>query len=133
MSGIGMFPLQKAVYQVLIGDAPLMGLVSGVYNFVPQAAGYPYLTIGEVLQRDWSTTTTTGAACSLTIRVFSREGGRKQTATIMDRVHALLHQGGISVEGYTAVLSRFESAETRLEDDGATYQGIMKFRVLLQG
>ncbi len=133
MSGYGQFELQKAVYQKLTGDAPLMALISAVYDQAPQDISYPYMTIGEALLRDWSTTTTTGAACSLIVRVFSREGGRKQAATIMERVHALLHRGSLAVTGHSTVLSRFEFAETRLEDDGATYQGIMRFRVLLQG
>jgi hypothetical protein len=133
MGGYGQFELQKAVYQELSQDSALMASLTGIYDFVPANAVYPYLTLGEAVLRDWSSTTTAGVAVSLTVRVFSREGGRKQAATVMDRVHALLHRGSLSVAGHNTVLCRFEAAETRLEDDGATYQGIMRFRVLLQG
>src|SRR6185369_16538932 len=101
-------------------------------DHVSDNSNYPYLTFGETSLRDWSSTTTSGSAVALTLRVFSRESGRKECAAIMERLYELLHRCTLTVTGYTAVLVRFESSDTRLEDDGATCQGIMRFRILLQ-
>lgn len=132
MSLYGQTELQKALYAKLTADATLMALITGVYDAVPTNTAFPYIVLGEAAVRDWSSTTTTGGAYSLTFRIFSRDGGKKQVLAIMERVHGLLHMGALSVTGHTSVSMRYESSETRLEDDGITTQGIMRVRVLLQ-
>src|SRR5690349_18507109 len=96
-------PLQKAIYQTLTGDTTLMALVAGVYDRPPQASAYPYITLGDAEGRDWSTKTASGVEFMGTLHIWSREGGRKQALTIMERVHTLLHDANISVEGQTLV------------------------------
>ena len=127
------WPLQKAVYQALTADAALMAIVNGVYDFVPASAAYPYAVIGEMTGADRSTKTTGGMEFRFFVRVFSREGGRKQAASAMERIHAVLHHAALSVTGQTLVSLRCEGSEIRLEDDGATYQGILRFRAALEG
>lgn len=132
MSIYGHSELQKALYAKLSADSALSALIIGVYDAVPANTNFPYVVMGEALARDWSSTTTSGAAYSAALRVFSRDGGRKQALAIMERLYALLHMQTLSVSGHTAVSVRYESSETRLEDDGITYQGIMRMRILLQ-
>jgi hypothetical protein len=56
------------------------------------------------------------------LKVYAREGGRKQTAKIMDRLHAVLH------DFKTDSLSlRFDSSAISLEKDGWTFEGMMHF------
>lgn len=126
------YPLQKAIYQKLTGDSALMALVSGVFDRPPQGQSYPYITIGESSIGDWSTKTSNGTEQLLTLHIWSREGGKKQAELIAEKVHGLLHVPTMPVDGQILVLMRFISSALSLENDGATYHGIMRFRALLE-
>lgn len=124
--------LQKAVFQLLNADSTLMALVQGIHDHVPQSVVFPYISLGEAKSNDWSTKTTTGTEQRITIHVWSREGGRKEAATIMERIHTLLHESSLSVEGQTLISMRFISSTIELEKDGWTYQGSMQLHALLE-
>jgi len=125
-------PLQKTLYQILTGDSTLLAMISGVFDRPIQGTPTPYITLGEASIHDWSSKTTEGAEHQVRIHIWSREGGRKEAAAIMQRVHSLLHQASPTVEGHALVLMRFISSEIGLENDGFTYHGIMQFRALLE-
>jgi hypothetical protein len=104
MANFSHYPLQQAIYQTLAGDTTLMALISGVFDRPPEGTAFPYVTIGESAGSDWSTKTTTGMSHNVSLHIWSREGGRKQAATIMERLHTLLHQASFSVTGQTLVM-----------------------------
>lgn len=124
--------LQSAIYQYLKADSSLASLVSDIYDHVPQAAVFPYVTMGDMAAKDWSAKTFSGTEYHVRLHVWSREGGRKQAASIMGRLYSLIHQGNFAVSGNTLVLSQFISNEILLKDDGYTYEGVMHFRIILQ-
>lgn len=124
--------LQAALYSRLSGDAALMTLVTGVYDFVPADAAYPYVTLGEMSGEDASTATTAGMRFNFSLRVYSREAGRKKTAQIMERIHTLLHLVNISVSGQSLVMLRLESSDITLGNDGLTYVGSLRFRAIVE-
>ena len=132
MTNFSYYTLQQSVYQLLSGDSTLLSMVSAVYDRPPQGSAYPYVTIGESTISDWSTKTTTGTEQILTLHVWSRNGCRKEAALIMERVYNLLHQASMSVTGQTLVQIRFVSGDILLENDGYTYQGIIRFRAFLE-
>ena len=125
-------PLQEAIYQALTNDATLAAQITGVFDRVPQGTAFPYVTIGEFAGSDLSTKTTSGMRYELTTRVWSRQGGRAEAASIMERIHTLLHNAPLTVTGQTLVSMRFWGSAIILQNDGWTYQGIMKFRAVLQ-
>ena len=49
--------LLSAMRAKLVGDAALVGLVGGAYVFdaVPPATREPYVALGDIQSRDWST------------------------------------------------------------------------------
>ncbi len=132
MANFSHYSLQHAVYQQLSADSQLLTLVNAVYDRPPQGSAFPYITIGESKISDWSTKTTTGTEQVFAVHAWSRNGGRKEAATIMERVYMLLHQAGLTVTGQVLVSLRFVSSEIMLENDGFTYHGVMEFRALLQ-
>jgi len=132
MANFSHYPLQKSIYQTLTNDSTLMGLVVGVFNRPPQGTDFPYVTLGESAGSDWSTKTTTGMEQNVTLHVWSREGGRAEAASIMQRLYTLLHQVNLSVTGQTLVSIRFAASAILLENDGWTYQGVMKFQAFLE-
>ncbi|MDE3061210.1 MAG: DUF3168 domain-containing protein [Pseudomonadota bacterium] len=132
MANFSHLPLQEAVYTALTGDSTLMALITGVYDRPPEGTVFPYVTLGESVGADWSNAGTVGMEHVFSVRVWSRQGGRKEAATIMERLHTLLHEANLTVTGQTLVMMKFSASQITLENDGWTYQGIMKFQTYLQ-
>lgn len=132
MPAFSYLALQTSIYATLIGDATLMGLVEGVYDRVPDNADFPYVTIGDMQGKDWSSKTFSGCQYTIEIHVYSREGGRTEAATIMGRIYTLLHGQALSVSGQTMILMQYISGDIALETDGWSYHGHIRFNTLLQ-
>ena len=75
--------LQRGIYQTLANSSELGALLGGtrIYDDAPQAASYPFITLGQSLVRDWSTGTEDGAEHLLTLHVWSRAGGSRCTTS----------------------------------------------------
>lgn len=129
MSGFGVLAVQQAIYHKLNNDSTLSALIMGVFDRVPEGTAFPYVTVGEADCRDWSSMTTHGLECEITLGIYSRGGGRKQPLEIMERIYTLLHEGSLSISGHALVQSRFERSEVELLGDGLTYRGRMRLRL----
>lgn len=124
--------LQQAIYAALDGDAALGNMITGIFDHVPQDTGYPYVTIGEMRAKDYSTKTTQGAEIDVTVNVISRDKGSKTCLDILARIHDLLHDADLALATCTLVSIRFTSTEINRRADGLTYQGINRFRAIVQ-
>jgi len=93
MPEVASWSLQRGVYQALAGSVDLTTLLGGirVYGDAPQAAPYPFITLGQSVVRDWSTGTEDGAEHDLTLHVWSRSGGKKQVHQIIEAIRTVLH------------------------------------------
>lgn len=133
MSSAG-WELQKAVHAALTGDVALVGLLGGprVFDDVPQQSAYPYVALGSSTERDWSTSTEDGAEHVLTLHVWSRKAGRRETREIMDAVRTALHDKPLPVGGYRLINLRHEFSEARRDSDGETYHGIVRYRAVTE-
>lgn len=125
------FNVASAVYGRLTGDATLMGLVEGVYDDVPQDAAYPYIVVGEETTLNAGTKTLDGLEYTLTIHVWSRYRGLKETKQIMERIYALLHTYDLAVTGASLVNLRQEFSSTFVDADGLTRHGVIRFRAMV--
>ena len=130
MSADSSWELQQAVYGALTGDSTLMALITGVHDHLPQGAAFPYVTIAESTARAWGVVGVVGIEATLTLHVWSRVRGRKEFKQIMAEMHRILHDADLTVTGHALIWLRFDFAETILDDDGATYHGITRFRAL---
>lgn len=124
--------LQQALYTKLTADATLMALVTGVYDYVPQDAAFPYVMIGEIGISPLASAAGGGMDAAITLRALSREGGRKQAAAILERLHALLHRGTLSLSGFTLISLRFTGSDIALLADGVSHEGRLRLRALAQ-
>jgi hypothetical protein len=122
--------LQKAIYDRLTGNAALMAIVSGVFDSVPEAQAFPYITIGDDTAVDFGTHTWKGQNLTITIHSWSMARGRAQVKDIMKRVYDLLHEQLLTMQGHTMFSMRFDFEQTFLDPDGVTYHGLQRFRAL---
>jgi hypothetical protein len=133
MSTFSQLPLQTAIYNKLTADATLMALVEGIFDRPPQSSAFPYVTIGDSAAKDLSNKSAVATDHKTVLHVWSRQGGRAEAATIMDRLYQLLHQGTLTVTGHTLVIMHFTANTLTLENDGETYHGTLVLRIVLQG
>lgn len=126
--------LQQAVYAALANDAPLVALLGGarVYDVVPTRAEFPYVTFAQTAERDWSTGDEAGGEHALTLHVWSRGGGRKETLAIVAAAREVLHEAALSLAGFRLINLRHEVSEVRRDGDGETYHGIVRFRAVTE-
>jgi hypothetical protein len=119
--------LRESLFQTLKNDATLNSLVQGVFGEMPESQSYPYIVIGEMASRDWSTRTSLGFVTSVVLDCYGQEGST-QIEAINGRVHFLLTSGLVTLLDHKLVGLRVESHETALQADGVTYQGKLTFR-----
>jgi hypothetical protein len=125
MSGLALMEVQRALYTKLNSDGVLMGMVSGVHDQVPQHAALPYIELGDGAQGTVPSDDVLVTECRLRIDIWTEIGGRKTALAIMNRIHALVHLGTLSLSGYELVLLRCEQAETSLAERGQRIRGTL--------
>ncbi len=126
--------LQRSVYEALAADAALLGLLGAprIFDDVPQRSEFPYLTLGQSTVRDWSTGNDDGDEHLLTLHVWSRAEGRRETHELMSALKAALHERALALDGHRLVNLRHELSEARREPDGETYHGIVRLRAVTE-
>ena len=125
----GILELQKAVYKVLSEDSALSGLVTGVYNHVPQGTAFPYIRLENISAESRDTKTRHGYLATFSLSVYSRYRGNKEALEIMQEVRRLLSNARLPMEnGWKMIGVRFLSLDIDEEGDGLTYAGTMVFR-----
>lgn len=134
MAASAAWALQKGIYQTLANDPGVTGLLGGanIYDDVPRTASYPYLTLGQSVARDWSTGSEDGMEHIVTLHVWSRAGGKKETQEILGKVQDVLHDLPIALADHHLVNLRQEFSEARQDPDGETYHGIVRYRAVTE-
>jgi hypothetical protein len=103
-----------------------------VYDHAPQSEPYPFITLGQSAVRDWSTGTEDGAEHNLTLHVWSRSGGKKQVQEIIETIKDVLHDQPLMLSDHHLVNLRHEFSEARLDPDGDTFHGIVRYRAVTE-
>lgn len=126
--------LQEAVFAMLAGDAALAALLGGarVYDGAPRNAEAPYVHLGEMNARDWSTATEAGAEIALEVVAWSREPGRAETLAIAERVRALLHDAALTLVGWRLVNLRHVATETARVAKPQGRRATVRFRAVVE-
>jgi hypothetical protein len=126
--------LQQSIHAAVSSDATLLGLLGAprIYDDVPQRSDFPYLTLGQSTLRDWSTGGEEGDEHLLTLHVWSRANGRKETHEIMSALRSALHDRALALSGHRLVNLRHEFSDARREPDGETYHGVVRLRAVTE-
>lgn len=125
------FKLQKAVYDALVGDSALSGMITGVYDDVPEGTGFPYVVIGDDTAINIGSKTVDALEHTLTLHVWSQYRGRKEVKEIMSRVYEVLHDYSLTMTNSVLVNLRQEFETTLVDGDGITRHGVMRFRAVV--
>jgi hypothetical protein len=134
MAEVASWSLQRGVYQALADSVDLTTLLGGVrvYDDAPQAAPYPFITLGQSVVRDWTTGTDDGAEHDLTLHVWSRSGGKNHVHKIIEAIRAVLHDRPLTLADHYLVNLRHQLSEARFDPDGDTFHGIVRYRAVTE-
>lgn len=126
--------IKKGIYDVLIADITLMGLVTGVFDKVPKTQEYPYIELGQGIETKFNTFDRQGRNAQIFVNIYSQYEGFKEALEILDRVVELLDYTSISLTIHDLVYIRYESGETNLivKDEGDTKHVMGQFNVIVQ-
>jgi len=125
-------PIQKAVYDVLAGDATLGGLVSGVFDEVPEGTAYPYVVIGEALEVPAGSHDRFGRETVLTLHVWTDTRGFSRATQITSRIVALLDHQPLTIAGHHHVATRYEFAQQLRDTEPHLRHVPIRFRVITE-
>lgn len=98
-----LWPLQQAVYAKLTGHAPLMALVTGVYDEVPEAVAHPYVSLGSITENVSDAHNQRGLDAAVVLHVWSKYRGFKEAAVILDALDTALDRQPLTVAGFRDV------------------------------
>jgi hypothetical protein len=126
--------LQEAVFNALVADAGLESLigVAKIFDGAPRNAEAPYVHLGELTARDWSTATEAGVEIMFAAVVWSRAPGRSEALAIAERVRAVLHEAAPSLEGWRLVNLRHVATETARAEKPEGRRAVVRFRAVME-
>ncbi|MGW1127456.1 DUF3168 domain-containing protein [Streptomyces sp. NPDC002526] len=129
-----MLPLQGAILAVLRGDSDLSALISGVYDYVPETATYPFIVVGEAIETPANAHDRYGRETVMTLHVWTQHRGHSQGLTIAARVTALLDHQPLTVPGLDHVATRHEYAQTLTDPEppGNIRHVVLRYRVVTE-
>lgn len=129
MSNLALMEVQRALYTKLTGDGVLMGMVTGVYDVVPQKTALPYVEIGDGEYNTLAADVMNLSEIRFQVDVWTDANGRKTALTILNRLYAVLHLGTLTLTGYQHITMRCEQAETALVEEASRVRGMLTVRI----
>ena len=126
--------LQAGLRAALVADSALVTALGGeqVFDDVPRDVPFPYITIGDIDTRDWSTQTLRGHEHTVTLHLWSRYRGRKQVQDLIAEVDRILDGASPPLEGYRLVNLSTVFWTAQREPDGEVYRGTVRLRAVTE-
>jgi hypothetical protein len=126
--------LQKALFAALAGDASLVALLGGanIFDNPPDHAPFPCVTFGKTSVYDWSTDTETGSEHFVTLNIWSKAAGRKETLAVVGAVRACLLETPPALESRHLVGLAFESMEASHDEELSLHHGSLRLRAVIE-
>ncbi|MFC7048906.1 DUF3168 domain-containing protein [Emcibacter nanhaiensis] len=120
--------LQASLHELLSGNVELAGRLSGIFDHVPEGMSLPYLAIGDMSVRDWSSKSFTGLEVLFDLHLWSGHRGNLEIRELADLVHGLLTPEVLQRDGLQVASLQFIFFETFFETDGRIRHGVMRYR-----
>lgn len=129
-----MLPVQQALYTRLTDDAALMDTVTGVYDYVPETAPYPFVVIGEATETPDNRHGAFGRQTVVTLHVWSKYRGYSQALAIGTIVTGLLDHQPLTITGLDWIATRFEFSQTLTDPEppGDLRHLVLRYRVVTE-
>lgn len=121
-------PLQAALLAVI--DAAIAAPVYDV--LAPQAAPFPYVTIGELICTADDTKDKPAHDVLASIHAWSRQRTSAEAKALQASIYAALHFVALTVAGFNVTWCKFESASCDIDEDGITHHALARYRIRIE-
>ena len=114
--------LRSAIQNLLTTDAPLLDMLGGpqIYDETPASVTPPYVTFGEAKVDDWSAGNDHGHQHTLSLNIWSRQGGDSEALSIAQWCAGLLDGAKPQLDGHRLIVMRVSGQEVgRPSKDGS--------------
>lgn len=111
--------VQTALYSVLTGDATLMALIVGVFDFgaVPTLQPLPFITIGDFTESPENAFGRRGYKSRVLLHIWDNSSGFKTCQAILARINFLIDQKPMTLATQTLVYFLYQQSHP-LDDPG---------------
>ena len=135
--GTALWPIQKAIYTTLSGDATLMALATGVFDEVPGDQPYPYIVVGEGTESPLECMSNYGNEDTVNVHIYDsagplsdHAGWKKSVNDILSRMDTLLHYQDLTLEGFTPKATvKYDGGQTLKQ--GNIRHFVARYRVVI--
>jgi hypothetical protein len=126
--------LQTALRGKLLASSTVTAFIgpAAVFDDVPQGTKCPYLHLGDIETRDWSTQTRRGHEHIVSLHVWSDYRGRKQALDIIEAVDGALDGASLALTGHVLVSLSAIFWTVLHELGNGLYHGIMRLRAVTE-
>jgi len=122
----------KGVYTKLTGDATLMGMITGVFDFTPEKQSFPYITFWDILETPLNTFDKVGKNVLIRLKIWTEYEGFKEAATIKSRLDTLLDNGTITLTNHRLISLEFEESNPVIDTFDQTRHLQVTYRCKMQ-
>jgi hypothetical protein len=130
-----LFAVQQAVFNTLSASAEIqsmLGAAPRLYDHTPPGAVFPYVVYGVMHVAPFDTKTEIGFEQVITLNIWSRYRGGKETRDIFQALYDTLHRATLTVSGQVFLSCEFHSADFSTDSDGLTTHGAARFSIITQ-
>jgi hypothetical protein len=117
---------QKAVYAALNAE-----LSVDIYDFVPDDAVLPYVTIGNSLLTQIPSLNGSVYEITLSVNGYSAGNGRKELLAIAEEIYQLLNNQPVTIEDHTHHETRLLSQSVSMAEGNEKYALSANYRILV--
>jgi len=103
-----------------------------VFDDVPRGTPFPYVFLGDVETRDWSTQRSRGAEHALGLHVWSDHKGRKEALSIIDALDKALDGAALPLVAHRLVNLRTLFWTVLQDQSRGLYHGLMRLRAVTE-
>lgn len=122
--------IQGEIYGLLSTDNAL--ILAGVHvgDYVEEDLGYPRIKLGEAMESPDNSLSGIGRQTVVTLHVWTKSRGFKETVDIVDRVNQLLdHQTPFSLPRHNLISIKFEFLQTLEDEDPEIRHVVLRYRI----
>ncbi len=120
--------LRHGLYETLSASPDLTALLGGsrIYETPRKAETLPCITLGQTVNRDWTTGTVTGS--EITLHVWTSADSATQVHEIILALRAVLDGRRLPLQDGAPAELRHDFTQVRIDPDGETLHGIVRYQ-----
>lgn len=124
--------LRHSLYETLSDSAALTALLGGarIHKTPRKAETLPCITLGQTVNRDWTTGTETGS--EITLHIWTSAESATEVHEIILALRAILDDRSLPLRNGDPAGLRHDFTQVRIDPDGETLHGIVRYQAEAQ-